>query len=106
MWKGTLFCPSALRRKHQCVLSTVGQNFGALDPVEGEIFWGNEIFYPLPLTSTLTLIIGGVKFGIYGGIYGVYMPAKFGHPRLPVLHNDETETAVFSYCNWLQLVHG
>jgi len=28
-------------------VSKVGQNFGALDPVEGEIFWGNKIFYPL-----------------------------------------------------------
>jgi len=55
-----------------------------------------------------------VKFGIYWGIYGIYMPVKFGHPQCPnvgdfgglknrthcaTLH-DEIETGVFNYSNW------
>ena len=35
-------------------MSTVGQNYGALDPIEGEIFGGMKFF----TSYTLTLIIG------------------------------------------------
>jgi len=61
-------------------VSTVSQNFGALDPIEGQIFWGMKFFLPL---YPLTLIIGGLKFGIYRGISGIYMPPKFGHSQCP-----------------------
>jgi len=39
--------PDALPAMQPTAVSKVGQNFGALDPIEGEIFWGDEIFYPL-----------------------------------------------------------
>jgi len=55
--------------------------FWSPGPIEGEIFWGNEFFTsPLSLTPNYWR---GVTCGIYRGIYGIYMPAKFGHPQCP-----------------------
>jgi len=78
----------------------VGQNFGTLDPVEGECYF----LPPLPLN----LIVEGVKFGIYTGIMVSMCLQNLGIPVSKCnryLEKNRTHCAtlrnagVFSYCN-------